>query len=769
MKNVMKRTISFLCVVVLLLSLTPGLTHAEEQTEQQPQQQGSRVMVSLGDSYSSGEGNPEYYGSELELKDRVKNQDWLAHRSKSSWPGQLTLNINGSTKKMADNRNTYWYFAAASGAETIHMKDVRQPKPYNKGKYEDENKTIDLQLDIFNQVANDGRKAEYVTVSIGGNDAKFAEVVKDGVISSTIACPSIISDKLNGIWNDFYKEGGIRSKIRNAYYDINNRAGDQAKIIVAGYPKLLQPGMTWFFSAYAAESINTSVSRFNKEIETLVNSCKADGMKICFVSVEEGFDNHGAYSSDPYIYPIKMASSEDLDEWALISDASMHPNAKGMEVYRDCVQAKINQIEQNGEASEWPESTRSNELDVVLVLDTSGSMDGQPMRETIDAATSFVDTVLTEESSVGVVAYDTNAMTICRCTKNGEYAKDTIVKLTAGGSTNIDAGLQLAEEMLLQGNAKKKIIILMSDGEPNRGRVDDELIAYADEIKGKGIDIYTLGFFQNSYGSSYAQSLMQELASEGKHYEVDDADNLIYFFGDIADQVQGTRYIYVRIACPVDVLVEYNGEVLSSKDNASSQRTSFGTLTFEENSEHVADSTDDRIKVLRLREGANYNIRIEGNGTGQMTYSIGFMNEEGTYEDVREFANVPITPETVVDTVAVRSGTTTLCVDNNGDGEYDETLQRSGESYGSGGGSSGGSSRKTDSGPELGEILMWVGIGLGGLAVVAVIVILLVKKSGKKKEAALQPEQLVQAQAAEPVAEEQETEKPAENSDEAEE
>jgi Mg-chelatase subunit ChlD/preprotein translocase subunit SecG len=738
MKNVMKRTISFLCVVVLLLTLTPVLTRAEEQTEQQPQQQGSRVIVSLGDSYSSGEGNPDYYDSELSAYERVNSQDWLAHRSKNSWPGQLTLEDNGSTILMSKNRDTYWYFAASSGAETIHLDDERQKKPYNTGGYEG-TEYIDKQLDIFDEVARDGRQAEYVTVSIGGNDVQFAGVIKEGLISSTIGCPSILADKLNGIWNEFYKEKGIRSKIRNAYYDINEHAGEQAKIIVAGYPKLLQPGMTLWFSAYAAESINTSVSRFNKEIETLVNSCKADGMKICFVSVEEGFNGHGAYSSDPYILPISFPNDEDLKEdfsfSNLTSASSMHPNAKGMEIYRACVQEKINQIEDLGEASEWPQSTRSNELDVVLVLDASGSMDGRPMEETIDAATSFVNTVLTEESSVGVVAYDTEAMMICRCTKNGDYAKDTIVNLNAGGSTNIDAGLQMAEQMLLQGNAKKKIIILMSDGEPNRGRVGNSLIEYANEIKEKGIDIYTLGFFHNSYGSSTPESLMNDLASEGKYYKVDDADNLIYFFGDIADQVQGTKYIYVRIACPVDVRVEYNGEVLDSTAPNSSQRTSFGTLTFEENSEHIADSTDNRIKVLRLREGANYNIHIEGNGTGQMTYSIGFMNEEGAYEDVREFADVPITPDTVVDTVAERVNTTTLNVDNDGDGEYDETLTQSGESTGGGSSSGGGgSSGSVASGPELGEILLWVGIGIGGLAVIAVVVVLLVKKNKKKAD-----------------------------------
>ncbi len=75
--------------------------HAETATE------GSRVMVSLGDSYSSGEGIEPFYGQNESTADKVKNQDWLAHRSEKSWPGRLTLEgVNGS---MSQNRNDNWF------------------------------------------------------------------------------------------------------------------------------------------------------------------------------------------------------------------------------------------------------------------------------------------------------------------------------------------------------------------------------------------------------------------------------------------------------------------------------------------------------------------------------------------------------------------------------------------------------------------------------------------------------------------------------------
>ena len=46
-------------------------------------------MVSLGDSYSSGEGIEPFYGQNESTADKVKNQDWLAHRSEKVGPEDL--------------------------------------------------------------------------------------------------------------------------------------------------------------------------------------------------------------------------------------------------------------------------------------------------------------------------------------------------------------------------------------------------------------------------------------------------------------------------------------------------------------------------------------------------------------------------------------------------------------------------------------------------------------------------------------------------------
>lgn len=330
-----------------------------------------------------------------------------------------------------------------------------------------------------------------------------------------------------------------------------------------------------------------------------------------------------------------------------------------------------------------PVRTSSSEREIVLVLDVSGSMSGTPMAETKKASINFIGTILDEDASIGIVTYDDSASVLSDLSRNETDLTTAVSNIYDGGGTNIESGLAQARSMLSTSSAKKKIIILMSDGQPNYGKEGDALIAYADEIKDDGIIIYTLGFFESmgNYKSS-AQILMEGIASDGCHYEVASADDLVFFFEDVADQINGQKYIYIRIACPVDVTVTHKGETLCSSEVNLNMRTNFGTLTFEENENITSANDDDRIKVLRLKEGVDYDVQITGTGHGLMDYTIGFMDENGDYTDFRRFENVKITRRTIIDTVASVSKTSVLNIDEDGDGRYDLKLSAEENGYG---------------------------------------------------------------------------------------
>ncbi len=683
-KNVKTRIICFaLCLLLLIPSVISfvAIADSSSSSSQIEMEKGSGIIVSFGDSYSAGEGITPFFGQDKDPKEKVEDPDWLAHRSTKSWPSRLKLN----GEKMVRGEN--WYFVAASGAETVHI-NGKFKKEYD---YEglEHYKELDPQIDIFKQLQTDGKTPEYITITMGGNDAKFSDVVSDALVSS-VTDINLVSMKLASIWQDFYRDGGIRDKLIASYVDIYETAkttfGKEPKIIVVGYPELIneKDNNVWF-SDEVAKIVNESVRRFNDEIENIVNHCKTrNHMKICFVSVEEKFADHKAYSKDPYINKVDFfANSEDLDNsWGINPSAySMHPNDKGAQVYADCVNAKIKELEKDEGASEWPEAKRSEELEVVLVMDTSGSMDGAPLDEAKNAAKNFVSTIVGESgASLGIVSYDTKGYKLSDFSRN-QYSLERIIdNMHTGGSTNIQDGLSIAAGMLRESTAKRKLIVLMSDGLPNVGFTGERLIQYANQIKDEGVYIYALGFFQGmGYGVSSAESLMNQIASEGSYFNIGSSEQLKLFFGDISDELSGTKYIYIRIACPVDVTVEFNGQVLSSVGAKVSQRTEFGTLTFEDNPNGNSYSSDNRIKVLRLKEGEAYDVKIEGNGTGQMKYTIGFMNENGEYDDLREFEPIEITESTIIDTTAEYTKTSVLNVDSDGDGDYDKKIKVSGK------------------------------------------------------------------------------------------
>ena len=329
------------------------------------QQDKPLVVVSIGDSYSSGEGLEEFEKEVAPDGDTAEAERIIAHRSLQSWPGQLIFtDASGATVQLKDcycpqalddtpgqnapqtltgreRRGVYWYSAAASGATTRQL-NTSHPRLLDKFYL------LPPQSNIFQKLP---AKPDYVTVTFGGNDANFSEVV-----AACIALPkgNTLEKLLDDIWEEFYDgtrlQGSIQTRLRDLYTQVCATAGPQASVIVAGYPPLLSAGGL-LISSKEAKLVNDSIREFNRQIELLVTSCREeDGMNIYYVSVEEEFAGHEAYTSDPYLFPVvfngDIDSFKDLTQKGLVHYRSMHPNEKGVAAYARCVQKKIDELEQ---------------------------------------------------------------------------------------------------------------------------------------------------------------------------------------------------------------------------------------------------------------------------------------------------------------------------------------------------------------------------------------------------------------------------------------
>jgi hypothetical protein len=121
------------------------------------------------------------------------------------------------------------------------------------------------------------------------------------------------------------------------------------------------------------------------------------------------------------------------------------------------------------------EPTERSNIDVVTVVDKSGSMSGEKIglvRETLH----FVVDQLKDADRLGIVSYDTNVYDDLLLTKMDQkgklHAHDVIDKLKDGSSTNLSGGLERGLQLIeMLGNDKKDVssVLLMTDGIANQG------------------------------------------------------------------------------------------------------------------------------------------------------------------------------------------------------------------------------------------------------------------------------------------------------------
>ena len=170
------------------------------------------------------------------------------------------------------------------------------------------------------------------------------------------------------------------------------------------------------------------------------------------------------------------------------------------------------------EAPPAPTSEPRPPAAVQIVLDRSGSMDGERLDAAKDAIVALVDR-LDPADSLGVVAFDSEVQMVLPARKldgpNRKAAKDAVAALHTGGMTNLSGGLLrgLQEARRAAGDAQGgATLILLSDGHANEGETDAGVLArVAAGGRDQGITTSTVGI-----GLGYDELLLSELAGGGQ-------------------------------------------------------------------------------------------------------------------------------------------------------------------------------------------------------------------------------------------------------------
>jgi Ca-activated chloride channel homolog len=116
--------------------------------------------------------------------------------------------------------------------------------------------------------------------------------------------------------------------------------------------------------------------------------------------------------------------------------------------------------------TQLPPSTVPSSQSIVMLIDTSGSMQGARIQETREAASAFVQRRDLNKDKLGVVNFDSAVHTVAPLGSDLNSLQTSISNLMAQGGTYMGEGIEQATTNL-QGVVESKNILLFTDGVPD--------------------------------------------------------------------------------------------------------------------------------------------------------------------------------------------------------------------------------------------------------------------------------------------------------------
>ncbi|WP_320777656.1 SGNH/GDSL hydrolase family protein [Streptomyces sp. CRN 30] len=243
----------------LLLAACATLTGAA--TAQAADSAAATGYVALGDSYSSGVGAGSYTSESGDCK-----------RSTKAYP-QLWATANSPSS---------FDFTACSGARSSDV--------------------------LAGQLGPLGSATGLVSISVGGNDAGFADVMTTCVLQSEANCLSRIATARA------YVDSTLPGNLNGVYSAIRSKAPN-AHVVVLGYPRFYQLGTTCLgLSETKRKAINDASDALNTKVAQ-----RAAAYGFTFADVRTTFSGHEICSGSSWLHSVNLLNIGE----------SYHPTAAG--------------------------------------------------------------------------------------------------------------------------------------------------------------------------------------------------------------------------------------------------------------------------------------------------------------------------------------------------------------------------------------------------------------------------------------------------------
>ena len=165
-------------------------------------------------------------------------------------------------------------------------------------------------------------------------------------------------------------------------------------------------------------------------------------------------------------------------------------------------------------------------IDIMLCMDVSGSMLAQDftpnrLEAMKQVAASFVDRRPTDR--IGLVIFAGESFTASPITMDRNTLKSQIFNSQTGvlaDGTAIGDGLATSVERLRDSKAKSRVVILLTDGEDQGGRIDP--LAAKEIAKSMGVRVYTIGMASEGFAEAPVQNETGEVTMQKQKINVNE-------------------------------------------------------------------------------------------------------------------------------------------------------------------------------------------------------------------------------------------------------
>lgn len=305
----------------------------------------------------------------------------------------------------------------------------------------------------------------------------------------------------------------------------------------------------------------------------------------------------------------------------------------------DCPWNENNMVVQLGLQAEKIDMSNREPLNLVFLIDTSGSMSSDNKLGLIKKSLEKFVYELSDNDTVSIVTYAGSTEVKLDGAKGSEPDKimEVIDSLMSDGGTYGEGGIEMAYEVASKYECDNNRVVLLTDGDFNIGMSGpDELEELIKEKAKSGIELSVFGV---GYGNLKDDTL-EALADNG--------NGNYGYIGDLTDAnkclVESFGGTFYTVAKDVKLQAEFNPDVVKS----------YRLIGYENRVLNEEDFEDDTVDAGEIGSGhtvtAMYEIELaEGATEGKNLFKLGmrFKEPKGDTSDLREFEVALEKPEKI--------------------------------------------------------------------------------------------------------------------------